>query len=233
MSRTWIIDFIQQNIISILVGVWTIFTYLHQNKINKIAEKEKASLQKEINKTLEKQKLKNQTYLTKFSLFATKKHEHYIELYEKTNNALVLLSARFAAFKEIPSFIDYGEQDVELFLKNIPITNFEKNRILCIWKENHEKGCKALRILDEKVKDHNAINSVIGAKDAFLQARLYLSKILADEIEKYLNELYFFANEIKDSNELRYEGQYVKSIRKQPQKMDELEKKFEKIIEQL
>lgn len=223
------------SIISPIISIlWGIYKFNKQHEFNNEIQKEKSDSEKtlqkhgyKINKILEQQKFDHQRRLTEFSLYAKKKHEKCILLYENLSVAIIYIGQVSMTIQQNRSFYDYNEEDVQDFLQNLSITQERRSEILREWKENRENGIVKLRKLDTLNKYIKAINYAASARKALISAKLYLPKELADELEQYTIDLYVFACKIKRNYESIEDHMATPEISKQDEEMESIEKKFD------
>lgn len=74
----------------------------------------------------ENQKHHNQRRLTDFNLYAAKKHERSMELYEKLCHARNKVLWRNSPLRSLPAFTDYNREDMVEFLDKYNLTRARK-----------------------------------------------------------------------------------------------------------
>lgn len=188
-------------VVIVIVGI---YKFHKQNKVNQtlLAEKLKAASElkrqeQQINEILEQQKFDHQKQLTEYGLYAAKKHERYIELYEKLSEAVNSAGVVSLLFRSMTAFTDYNEEDVNRFLSLLGITQGKKEDVLNTWRLDKNEGIRELRKLNHLYENIRAVKNVAEARHAYVGAKLYLSEELSENIDQYIEELDAFTGEIE------------------------------------
>ena len=224
-------------LIIVIGGVWAWYKFWQQNKFNLSLQEQKTELDKslknheqQLNRLSEKQKYLNQRKLTDFSLFANKKHERVIDLYEKLSFARNQVLWRHSPLRMLPTFTDYNEDDMLEFLDEFKITRATKGNLLESWKNEPQKGVQEIRKIMYSQEDFNTEKSVAELAKSHRQAELYLSSDISRKIEGYvkiLSEMQVLCS--RENREQINEGD--------PEKRKELavliESEFTSIVEEL
>lgn len=227
----------------IFVAIAGVYEFYKQNKINKKLFDEKVEAAKElkrqeqrINEILEQQKFDHQKQLTEYGLYATKKHEKCIELYEKLSEAVNSVGIISSLFHSEIAFTDYNESDVKRFLSLIGVTQGRREEILDIWRYDKNEGIRELRKLNHLSEAITALNTVTKARQAYVSAKLYMSEALSENISQYIKELDAFTAEIEQEVRLFEENHYPMDgtrMKERPIKMQKFLDQFNEITGKL
>lgn len=179
-------DWIKENIINILVSTgmsglivfW--FKGFITNRFQKSLEQSKSDLSKEI----EDVKFNQSIIFKEFELYATKKHQHYPELYKRIELCLgKVMSLR--GIVRAPSFENVGKEDVEEYMKEKLFTKQDTTQILELWETRKEEAIQKLNYRLENIKYNEAGEEYGMAWDYLLLNRFFFS----EELVKIANEL--------------------------------------------
>lgn len=214
-------------LVTVVVGIWVWYKFNKQHVLNTELQDHKAELDKNIKQyeqrlqeLTESQKYQNQRRLTDFSLYAAKKHERYIDLYEKLCNALNIVIWRNSPLRSLPFFTDYNHDDMIEFLDKYNITRARKEELLVLWESDSRGGVRQIYDMMTAQEDIDTSKAVHDAVRAYIQADLYLPRNLSNEIDKYttkLNDLTFLCN-----RETRREGLLGEEHQKMYEQREEL-----------
>lgn len=188
MTIDWIEikDWIKENIINVLVSTgmsglivfW--FKGFITNRFQKSLEQSKSDLSKEI----ESIKFNQSMMFKEFELFATKKHEHYPELYKRIELCIgKVMSLR--GIVRVLSFENVGKEDVEEYMKEKLFTKQDTTQILELWETRKEEAIQKLNNRLENIKYNEAREEYGIAWDYLLLNRFFFS----EELEEISNEL--------------------------------------------
>lgn len=227
-------------VITLLIGI---YKFYKQNQVNKILLEEKLKAaselkrqEQQINEILEQQKFDHQKQLTEYGLYAAKKHEKYIELYEKLSEAVNFAGVISSLFRSITAFTDYNEEDVNHFLSLLGITQGKKEEVLNTWRRDKNEGIRELRKLNHLYENVTAVNNVAKARRAYIEAKLYLSEGLSEIIDQYIMELDAFTGEIEQEVRIFEENHCAMNptrMKERPAKMKEFLDRFNEITGKL
>ena len=184
------------NIVLLIIAGWTWYRFSKQNEINSNLQEQKNELDKslkeyeqQLNKVIEDQKYLNQKKLTDFSLYANKKHERVIDLYEKLSIAQNQVLFQDSPLRQVPTFTDYNEKDMIEFLDKFKLTRAAKNELLEGWKVNRKNGVEPIYKMmtsQENIDTNRTINELIKSE---LEAQLYLSCDISKKLKSYRHKL--------------------------------------------
>lgn len=179
-----------------LGGIWAWYKFHKQNKFNWILQEQKNELDKslknheqQLNQIIEDQKYLNQRRLTDFSLYAKKKHEKVIDLYEKLSIAQNQVLFQDSPLRQVPTFTDYNEKDMIEFLDKFKLTRAAKNELLEGWKVNRKNGVEPIYKMmtsQENIDTSRNINELIKSE---IEAQLYLSCDISEKLKVYRHKL--------------------------------------------
>lgn len=229
------------NIVLLIIAGWTWYKFSKQNEINSKLQEQKNELDKnlknyeqQLNKLIEDQKYLNQRKLTDFSLYANKKHERVIDLYEKLSLARNQVLWRHSPLRRLPAFTDYNEDDMLEFLDKFNITRATKDELLQLWKDDLQKGVKAIYKMMYSQEDFDTEKSIAELAMSRRQAELYLASNISKKIEEYLKTL----NEMKvlcsRENRENISGEdRQKTYEKREELAKSIENEFSIIVEEL
>ncbi|MBP1763156.1 MAG: hypothetical protein H6Q65_214 [Firmicutes bacterium] len=191
----------------IIGGLWARYKFNKQHDFAKQLQTEKAELDKSVKRyeqefaipfetyktklqeVAEKQKHLNQRRLTDFSLFAVKKHERSIELYEKLCNARNKVLWRNNPLRQLPAFTDYNKEDMREFLDKYNITRAHKEEMLLLWETNFKDAVDKIYKVMTSQEDLDASKAISEAVKAHLQADLYLPRDVSSEVDQFTSQL--------------------------------------------
>lgn len=249
MSVEYIIAMISENlpiismVLTVVFGIygrwWAVHKFNRQNEINRDLQKEKADLDEKVNTVIKEQEFENQRRLTEFSLYANKRHEKYIELFEAMAEAVNIINIITSSFRNRKSFEDFGRKDIEELLDQIKITHWEKENLLQTWENDHKEGVKELRDLDIRIERVEAINITNTARVACVKAKLYMPTELYEEIRKFTYDMWSLAFDVKCYDELReqhaiaLDADNINELKQRPERAKLLNERFEFLTEKL
>lgn len=166
------------------------------------AQKELETYKNELGQQNEKIKHLNEMQMTNYTLFAQKKNEACIALFEALNQALECLSSSASLLHQDNTFRDFDESDIRNFLAEIGLTHGKKKELLTLWKNDSIAAIKKLQYLQRKNRDIKAVNAITEAATIFRRTQLYLTQALVNDIQSFIDDCASFANGIKENNEL-------------------------------
>lgn len=180
----------------VAVAVWAWYKFNKQHVLNKELQENKAELDKNIKQyeqclqeVTEKQKYQNQRRLTAFGLYAAKKHERYIDLYERLCQARNQVLWRNNPLRLMLTFTDYNKEDMIEFLDKYNLTRARKEELLALWELNPHEGVRQIHDMMTDQEDFDTRKAVVEAVKAHLQADLYLPRMLSNKIDEYTTKL--------------------------------------------
>lgn len=152
-------------IIGMIPGIWSCYKVYKQHsfslelqKNQEIYAKELESYKNKLQQQNDKIKHLNEMQMANYTLFAQKKHEACIALYEALNNSLNSLNSVAAPLQYLNTFLDFNRSDVKEFLEEIQIPNGKQEELLRYWEFDKMGTIKKLQQLQRKHKVFNAYN---------------------------------------------------------------------------
>lgn len=228
-------------IVLLFVAGWTWYKFSRQNEINSNLQEQKNELDKnlknyeqQLNQLIEDQKYSNQRKLTDFSLYANKKHERVIDLYEKLSIAQNQVIWRYFPLRELPVFIDYNEEDMVEFLDKFNITRATKEQLLKAWKDDKKKGADQIHRMMYLQEDFDTQRAIAELNKSHLQAGLYLSQGISKNIEEHIKKLKDLAFLCKRETRENISGEERRKMSEKRKELAEsIENEFPEIIEKM
>lgn len=234
-----IVSIVSTIIIAFVGAAWAVHKFNKQNSVNSVLQKEKAELDEKVNTVIKKQEFENERKLTEFSLYANKKHEKYIDLFEAMAEAVNIINRITNTFKQIRSFEDFGKLDIEIFLEATNITHLEKDLIIETWEFNHQEGIRKLQGLDMRIELFNAMNTTNNARIACMKASLYMPQNLYEEIRDFTYDIWSLARTVKYYTELQEQhtlainDDSINELKQRPERARLLNERFELLTKKL
>lgn len=229
-------------IISMVTAIWSIWKFHKQQELSMTlqekqekAQKELETYKNELKQQNEKIKHLNEMQMANYTLFAQKKNETCIALFEALNQALECLASSASLLHQDNTFEDFDESDIRNFLAEIGLTHGKKKELLALWKNDSIAAIKKLRYLQRKNRDIKAVNAITEAATIFRRTQLYLTQALVNDIQSFIDDCASFANGIKAHNELMERGIFDQpgEVTDRPKKMNELWDRMDKITVEL
>lgn len=166
------------------------------------AQKELETYKNELAQQNEKIKHLNEMRMTNYTLFAQKKSEACIALFEALNQALEYLNDSARLMHQDNTFEDFNAQDIRDFLSEVGLPYGMQEELLTLWKNSPAVAIKKLQYWQRRNRDLKAINAVSKADTIFRRTQLYLTQALANDIKSFIDDCDSFANGIEENNEL-------------------------------
>lgn len=142
----------------------------------------------ELNRISEEQKFYYHRWITDFGLFTKKKHETNTELYR-----LILIAdgslETLSGVRELPSFDEYTQSDMEKYLHNYQIVEGCISQLLDGWETSRKTCIRKIREYLTMIDFQKADKARNDAKNYFLVNILYLSEITEHVISELLSLL--------------------------------------------
>lgn len=199
-------------------------------------QKELETYKNELGQQNEKIKHLNEMQMANYTLFAQRKNEACIALFEALNQALECLSSSASLLHQDNTFRDFDERsDIRNFLAEIGLTHGKKKELLTLWKNDSIAAIKKLQYLQRKNRDIKAVNAITEAATIFRRSQLYLTQALVNDMKCFIDDCASFADEIKMNNELMEKGilDQQGEVTARPEKMNALWGRREKITIEL
>lgn len=116
------------------------------------AQKELETYKNELKQQNEKIKHLNEMRMANYTLFAQKKNEACIALFEALNQALECLASSVSLFHQDNTFRDFDENDIGNFLAEIGLTHGKKKELLTLWKNDPIAAIKKLQYCNAEIE---------------------------------------------------------------------------------
>jgi len=177
----------------------------------------------------EQTKFEYQRKLSDFNLYTTKKHEHYIKLYEEILNAYSYTLQLASALKLMPSYSGYNEDDISEHLKKLLLPKGKIDDLVALWKRDRTQAEREIREYVKFKEEFDAENAINQMKNIYLKSQLYLSPPLLIKLKDLNNQLFdLFINCKSEFGEQKERAlRYEKSL-----KLKEIiDKHFEEIVD--
>jgi len=116
------------------------------------AQKELETYKNELGQQNEKIKHLNEMQMANYTLFAQKKNETCIALFEALNQALECLASSASLLHQDNTFRDFDESDIRNFLAEIGLTHGKKKEVLTLWKNDSIATIKNYNICNAKIE---------------------------------------------------------------------------------
>lgn len=199
------------------------------------AQKELETYKNELGQQNEKIKHLNEMQMANYTLFAQKKNETCIALFEALNQTLECLASSASLLHQDNTFEDFDESDIRNFLVEIGLTHGKKQELLTLWKNDSTAAIKKLRYLQRRNRDIKAVNAITEAATIFRRTQLYLTQALVNDMKCFIDDCASFADEIKMNNELMEKGIFDQQgeVTARPKKMNTLWDRMDKITIEL
>lgn len=236
----------------IIGGLWAWYKFNKQHKLNMELQEQKIKLDKslkqyeqqftlsletykgQLQEVAEKQKHLNQRRLADFNLYAAKKHERSIELYEKLCNARNKVLWRNNPLRQLPAFTDYNKEDMREFLDKYNLTRAYKEELLLLWERNFKDAVDKIYKVMTSQEDLDASISISEAVKAHLQADLYLPRDISSEVDQFTSQLNQLAFLCSRENRQYISGEEHQKMYDQRKELAEnVEKQFPLIVEHM
>lgn len=166
------------------------------------AQKELETYKNELAQQNEKIKHLNEMRMTNYTLFAQKKSEACIALFEALNQALECLNDSARLMHQDNTFEDFNAQDIRDFLSEVGLPYGMQEELLTLWKNSPAVAIKKLQYWQRRNRDLKAINAVSKADTIFRRTQLYLTQALSNDMKSFIDDCDSFANGIEENNEL-------------------------------
>lgn len=195
-----IVGFFGSTIVSSGILFLIFKTYI-KNIFQKSLDKNKAKLNEDLegiksdfNKEIEKMKFRQSLVMKEFDLFATKKYDHYPEMYTKIETcigeimSLGRLELRFLTFDNVSKI------DIENRMKELEFTQHDINEILNQWDDEKSTAVDKFNHREKRIKYNSAIETYFNAWNYFLFNRFFFSP----ELDSLLTVLFEKLNTLKE-----------------------------------
>lgn len=166
------------------------------------AQKELETYKNELAQQNEKIKHLNEMRMTNYTLFAQKKSEACIALFEALNQALECLNDSARLMHQDNTFEDFNAQDIRDFLSEVGLPYGMQEELLTLWENSPAVAIKKLQYWQRRNRDLKAINAVSKANTIFRRTQLYLTQALSNDMKSFIDDCDSFANGIEENNEL-------------------------------
>ncbi|MDR3593054.1 MAG: hypothetical protein P4N41_25620 [Negativicutes bacterium] len=170
---------------TVAVGFWYILKKGTDFHFTKMLETYKRNLQ-DIN---EKTKFDYQRKLMDFNLYTTKKHEHYIALYEALRKAHGTVMHLASPLRERASYDWFNETDIEKHLNELCLPKGKAEELLNNWKSNQKEAEKEIRKCVTLKEEMDSKNTIIKLSNIYWKSQLYIFPALNDEFKPYLDKI--------------------------------------------
>ena len=229
-------------ILSTVTAIGALWKFHKQQKLSitlqekqEKAQKELETYKNELAQQNEKIKHLNEMKMANYTLFAQRKNEACIALFEALNQALECLSSSVSLLHQDNTFRDFDESDIRNFLAEIGLTHGKKKELLTLWKNDSIAAIKKLQYLQRRNRDIKAVNAITEAATIFRRSQLYLTQALVNDMKGFIDDCASFADEIKMNNELMEKGIFDQpgEVTDRPKKMNALWDRMDKITVEL
>lgn len=238
--------------ITIIGGGWAIYKFNKQHEFNKQLLVQKSEWDKslkeyeqqftislegykgQLQELSEKQKHQNQRRLADFNLYAAKKHERSIELYEKLCDAKNKVLWRNSPLRQLPTFTDYNREDMVEFLEKYNLTRAYREELLKLWETNFKGAVDKIYKVMTSQEDLDVRIAVSEAVKAHLQADLYLIRDISSGIDQFTNQLNQLAFLCSKENRQYISGEESQKMYEERNEIAaNIEKEFPIIVERM
>jgi hypothetical protein len=200
---------------SLVVLLFSGFIYVIRKISDNLINRNLESFKGEINEKLEEVKNNHQKNLREYELFAKQRHNKYPEMYKYIETAYGHVMG-LRGLNRYLTFEDVDETDLNIYFEELQMTNYNRVRLIQLFKQNKEKAIEEIRKQETILKWQNARMKWVEANDFFIYNQLYFSdevsaacKNLLDNLFRYKNQLepgeYLTPKATKENTKLRQE----------------------------
>lgn len=209
-----IVGFFGSTIVSSGILFLIFKTYI-KNIFQKSLDKNKAKLNEDLegiksdfNKEIEKMKFRQSLVMKEFDLFATKKYDHYPEMYTKIETCIGEIMNLGIQELRYPTFDNVGKIDIENRMNELEFTQHDINVILDLWDAEKSTAVAKFNYRVKRIEYNSAIETYFNAWNYFLFNRFFFSP----ELDSLLAVLFEKLNTLKEIYDpLRYSYTAVRS----------------------
>jgi len=144
----------------------------------------------ELSLVTEAERFNYQRKIQDFSLFTTKKHEHYAELYHLLLVADGEIQALYYEPRSVLTFSGYIRKDISLYLKQQKFPLVKIRSILDLWDTEKETAIKEVEKYLGALAVHRAERSWREAKRYFWRSQIYLSDEVIKVSQSLISDLF-------------------------------------------
>jgi len=190
-----------------------IFRKYLSSKIDFDFKKQLAVCKKDLSLITKQVEFDYQRKIQDFSLYTTKKHEKYIELYELLCIADGAIS-NLVGLQHNPTYEEYNKDDIKKMLLKLELQTGKIDDIFTIWDSRGKaEAIEEMREYLQLLKINAARNSLAKATNFYLMSKLYFSDDVCkynENLTKKLSDL-FIIYQISLENPGSYENATQKS----------------------
>lgn len=186
------------------------------NWIKHFFDSKLADHQAALDKITESERYNYQRLIHDFSLYSSKKHDVYPELFKLVFTAQGQIIG-LMGFGYMPDFDKFRKEDVERYLSIRSILPSEQSRILNLWDVDLKTAVNELRHILRNVEIGQARSKWFEARAYFWSSSLYISERVFEQVEKVfllLNE-YLVHVEIPGTQKGSFFGEKGEQISKE------------------
>ncbi|ARU61867.1 hypothetical protein CBW65_13125 [Tumebacillus avium] len=192
-------------LLSVLVtsGIGTfLFQTFIRNKIKNLFDKNLESHRHTLMLITEETKFDFQRRIQDFSLFTSKKHEAYQELYKLILIANGKVLSFSGGFKSELSFEEFSKEDLEKYMTDKKVVSGKMKYLLEMLESNRRKAIKEMKEYILMIDFQKAWHSINEARNLLLINELYLSDEVSKSSKDVLNIidqlLYYYESRDKE-----------------------------------
>lgn len=211
--------------------IWAGFQFILGKGADLHFSKQLEKYKRDLQDISEATKFEYQRKLSDFNLYTTKKHEHYIKLYEQILNAYGYVSHLASALKMRPSYSWYNEEDIRDHLKKLLLPKGRIDELVTAWNDNKNQAEREIYkciTLKEEFDAENAINEM---KNLYWKSQLYMSETLSSEIKTLIDQLFeLYFNCKCEYKEFEEPKERLSNYEKNKQSKEIIDKHFQDIV---
>jgi hypothetical protein len=174
----------------------TLFYFILKKMISNHFDKKLAEHKQSLDILTEQKKAEFQKQIHDFTLYNTKKHEIYSELYK-----LLLIafgySSSLVGFRTMPDYSEYSASDLKKALEEKQLLGSKIDEFVTLLQKDPSLADKEIKSYLKIIEPQIATSKYNDAKNFYLLNELYLDEGISNVVEQTLDEISRFIDDIE------------------------------------